>query len=596
VLATRIMRAHDNPSPPPESPRCGSTDPDYHRSITPSHSPLLLPDDVTAVNQELILSVHPSPLATDSHEMERSLLFFDSPLTPSITPSPPTSSSHLPLPINHPSVDHLLSLSPSPEHPSAYNIPSRSTSLCLPMPDLEQSKEDKPLRPFEENPEVTCTTTSESITSGIGDTTLSLEGRSAGFPRLRSSLVFLIDDRSTESLQEATMRENTIDNQGKVASCTDDAENSPRNWKEDCAIQEGYPLDANASKCDGTGGPMTERSTRDTRSANRELGSLSPSSANLLTHLLSSPPKFVSGPALDITQNLDPVVPAIVDESDSPPPTQPPLRLPELPKTPTPPIRFSSPTRSRGPQSPAKSRLQSAALDDPQRTPARRILIEEAIAQGHISPKKGPSLAGRIPVFKIPPTDSPARRVNVNQAPAPWQGLRFGSPTRTTSPAVLRTAESHLSRMSSYASQIMRESSTKSRTAGSSSAAAWSKPRPLPFPIVALGTVPSQSTLESKSTMGDAADVRMSSPVKSDSPPMSSPAKSSLKQTTSRIPRGIKPYARPDRQDKSTSATVSLAEARAKVCFNIDPLNFLPYMILLPAEVDQGIHEERNQF
>ncbi|KAF8228185.1 hypothetical protein L208DRAFT_259678 [Tricholoma matsutake] len=572
VLATRIIRAHDNPSPPPEPPTFGFADSDYRRSITPSRSPLPLPEDMTAVDQRRDLIS--STLATGSHEFENSLLIFDSPLTPPIisppSDSPPASSCHTPPLINQPSVDDLLSLSSGPGYHSAYDKPSRSTSPSPSIPGFEQRKEDKP---FEDN-KSTQPTTSESMSSDIADARQSV-GPSAGSPRLQSLHVLLIDDGSTETTREMSTQGRTTDNQSHL-SCSNGAEISPESPKENGTIQKDYLIDDDAIKRDATVGPITKRDSKDAPSANRNLFL---TSANSLAHLLSSPPKLESGTVLDVTQNNVSGVSAIAEETDSSLPALPP-QLPQPPKTPTPgtrmhvtgPIRFSSPVRSREPQSPTKGRLQSAALDDFQRTPARRILIEEAIAQGHASPHKRKNFVGRLPILRIPPTDSPARRVNVDQASPLWQGLSFGSPARGTSPEKQRTAISHPSRVSSsknkdtYGSQMMKGSSSKSRIAGTSSAPAMSTSL-LPFPIVASETVPSSSTLESKSTTGDNADVKTSSPVKSDSPPMLSPAKSSLKQTTSKIPRGIKPYARPvmpaDRQGKSTSATVILAKARA---------------------------------
>ena len=560
------MKAHDNPSPPPGSSRSSLANPEYRRSVTPLDPPPLPSNDMQTIDQGLdSLSVQPTPPTTGSREIQRSLLSFDSPLTsPTVTPptdSPPTSPSHLPITNSHPSVDDLLSLSPGP-YPSAYNSMSRSASPPASAPGFEQL--------VGENPRVTYASTSESKTNSTGDATVSLEQPSTGSPRLRSPRVLLI-----EALQEMTARGSIIYNQGKDPTSTDDAENLPAKWNEDSLFQDDYLSDDNSSRHDGKVGPITKRSTRDTPSADHELGSLSPTSTNLLTRLLSSPPKTVSGPALDITQNNNSGLASIVEETNPQPPEQHPLSLPQLPKTPTPDppiramnlVRFSNPTPSSEPQSPAKGRLHPVALDDPQRTPARRIPIDEAIVQGRVSPHKDATFVGRIPVFKIPPTDSPARRVNADQVIAPRPGLRFGSPTRGASPAKHRTADSGISSYKNKDMYAMKDLSSKARIPGSSSAFTGSKPRPLPFPIIASGAGPSKPNLDPKPMTGDAADLRMNSPIKSDSPPMSSPAKSSLKQTTSKIPRGIKPYSRPAvHSDKSTSTTVRLAKARTVVC------------------------------
>jgi hypothetical protein len=573
VLATKIMRAHDNPSPPPESPRPGFADPDYRHHITPPRSPPLLPGNVMALEQGLkVPSVDPCPSSPSSRPLERALLFFDSPLT-TPTPSPPTSSPrasspHLPVVTSRPPVDDLLSLSPGPGYPLACPMPSCSSPPpLLSSPGHEQSKVDEPPG---ENRGVACGILTGSIDS---------QGPSRDVQRLSSSLVPSGDDGLIELQQDVTAHGATAEDHGQAPSCTEGIGNSSRIQKEhEGAGQKCCPLDDSTNGSDGNDGHITRRSTRDTRSASRELESLSPSSANLLAHLLSSPAS-VSVPALDVTRDN---VRAVLEQTNLLPSAQPPPLFPQLPVTPTPdtpirwtsPIRFPSPTRSQRPQSPIRSRMHHVALDDPQRTPARRI----PIAQSYRSPKKEANLVGRVPVLNIPPTDSPARRINVNEVSAPRQGSRFGSPIRDTSSKRL-PADSQPSRMSSdknkdaQRSHAISDSSLKSRMAGSSSSSAMSKPHPLPFPIITSKSTHPQSILEPKLMKGDAADVRMSSPVKSDSPSMSSPARSSLKQTTSRIPRSIKPYARPpvhaNRQDKSTPAIIGLAKTRVTVCSNL---------------------------
>jgi len=578
VLATKIIRAHGNPSPPPRSARPDIADLDYRGSTTPPRPPLPLPGQ-----EQSFLSGHPSSLTSGSREMQSGLLSL-APLTPSIT-SPSTDSpralpSHLPPVINHPSVDDPLS--PSPRYPPAYNQLLHSSSPSLPMIVSEQLKEDKTL---EKNQEVTYRTASGGETGG--DATLSLEQPSPGSS---SSLVLFSDDGSTEAQKEAMTCRRTIDDHRKDSS-------NNRKEEDEEAIKEGYLSDSEASRSEGK---VTKQSTRDTRSANRQLRSLSPTSADLLTHLLSSPPKSVPLPTLDVTRND---LSAIIERTTSP---QHASRFPLPPKTPTPNspirltshVRFSSPTRPRGSQSPAKTRLQSVALDDPQRTPARRIFIKEAVAQGHISPQKEASFNGRIPVLNIPPTDSPARRVNVEEASASKQGPRFEGSTQGTSPAKRRTTDSPVAsgKNEVYGSQTIPDSTSKSRIAGSSSTSAMSRPRPLPFPIMASVTTTSQSTPEPKSIKGDY--LRVSSPAKSDSPTTSSPTKSTLRQTTSRIPRSIKPYARPtvqaNRQDKSTSTPFSL-KMRAMVRFNIDPLTSFA-LRTFPAKPGQGANEKWKQF
>ena len=99
---------------------------------------------------------------------------------------------------------------------------------------------------------------------------------------------------------------------------------------------------------------------------------------------------------------------------------------------PTGPIRFSSPTR---PTSPHEIRLQAVVPNNPMNTPARRIPMEQAIAQGYVSPQKAAQLGfkpDRTPLTFVRTT--PAGRVLISEHSAnpvtrPG-GTRFESPRK----------------------------------------------------------------------------------------------------------------------------------------------------------------------
>jgi len=268
----------------------------------------------------------------------------------------------------------------------------------------------------------------------------------------------------------------------------------------------------------------------------RELGSLSPASTQLLSHLLESPAKAPSTPAQRRATN------GVVRHNQSqlivPPFPQP--SLAQTPQRSTSPIRFSSPIRSVGPQSPSRLRLQPAALDDPNRTPARRIPIEEAIAKGRIFPSKAsewqsPSKLGTLrfqsPVLKIPANDSPARRMPISHVTDRKSRIDMAGPAQTTigKPEHRRLKSSIVDtkeRINYKTHQLSNGlASSGHPVAGSSTL----RPADLPYPIVPRHAEAVEIT---------------NGPLTSDSFPPSSPSKSQLKQTQSRIPRA-KPYARP---------------------------------------------------
>jgi hypothetical protein len=283
----------------------------------------------------------------------------------------------------------------------------------------------------------------------------------------------------------------------------------------------------------------------------RELGSLSPVSEDVLQNLLSTT-EVTTTTSLDQIPALASVLPAdqLSHCRPSTPEHQP---LPEQQSRPVitqvqrPPER--SPWRSHiaNPGSPSKLGFNSTLLD-PNRTPARRIPISEAIAQGSSSPHGSSGLSTGIfrrPVFSRYTqehwTRSPVRRPHdvANHTTVAQSGIP--KPTTPTSPGKVRCGSEEPQFLGrSYPGRPFQ------RSASDSEISSPSKERKIPT-----------------FTMRTAIDARLPSTIpeehKDDSPKkvtQSSPStKSALRQPSSmavsRIPRvGVKPYARPPEKER----------------------------------------------
>ncbi|KAJ3517145.1 hypothetical protein NLJ89_g685 [Agrocybe chaxingu] len=261
-------------------------------------------------------------------------------------------------------------------------------------------------------------------------------------------------------------------------------------------------------------------------SFHRALGSLSPTSANVLSTLAfgtdqpstsnieslssSNPPSMFSFSVFSAEASAAPSTPV---RSDGP-------------------IRFSSPSKG----SPSKLRLQTPAPDDPTNTPARRIPMEQAIAQGHVSPEKAAQLGFKSSIngTTLPSGSTPARRVLISERTV--VPLSKSSTIRPPSP--VKTERVQRERSVEPSQRVIPSLKGKERAGSVTQDLSPSviKPGQLPFPIALAAPAVSSSVASSYSA---------SSAARSTVDPPSSPAKSSLKQVTSRIPRiGAKPYAR----------------------------------------------------
>lgn len=290
----------------------------------------------------------------------------------------------------------------------------------------------------------------------------------------------------------------------------------------------------------------------------RELGSLSPSSANVLLGLAFTSTEDSNAVAGSSTQP-SPQPPAMFSFSVFAPGSDTAAPIPSTPVRSNGPVRFATPANTQ--TSPNKFRIQASAPDDTVRTPARRIPIEEAVIQGHVSPEKAVQMGFKPNGTPQPPVAStPARRVLVLDKPlvAKSSGLRFGSPVKAVHVQRERSAEPAYRVLSSLKGK---------EKAAPASLRASSSSKPLPFPIVAV--VPT-STIGSSS-----ASVAQTTAQDNLAKSLSSPAKSNLKQVTSRIPRiGAKPYSRtPDVKAPEKKVPTSIrAVDLSKVNFNSSTL------------------------
>ena len=275
--------------------------------------------------------------------------------------------------------------------------------------------------------------------------------------------------------------------------------------------------------------PARQRSpTRLPMSFNRVLGSLSPKSTDLLSKLALTSTEEPNNFSIGVAE----------PSSDSQPqftfsmfPTVPESVPPQTPSRPSGPIRFSSPTRAT---SPHKIRLQAVLPNNSMNTPARRIPIEQGIAQGHVSPQKAAQLGFKSDGTPLTFVHTPARRVLVSEhsvTPVTRPGsIRLGSPQKgkEREVSVEPSSRSFVSRRNEKET-TPGPSSTETQTNSSTV-----RTERLPFPLVPSNPVSSMSS----TTVSDTSQCNL---------PQERPAneKSSLRLPTSKIPRiGIKPYTR----------------------------------------------------
>jgi hypothetical protein len=253
------------------------------------------------------------------------------------------------------------------------------------------------------------------------------------------------------------------------------------------------------------------------------------------------------------------------------------VQRPPIPKTPSKPSSSASPEKT--------------AFGDPERTPARRVTMEEAVAHGSISPAKAASMATkpfgtgivRPPVFTRPVLDDPNRSpagkgfLALKHQSQPQESERR---EQTTTQRLPPSRPSRIPNTTTNKPPMKSASTIKSRglvrpPPSSSSSAKLQNQTTLPFPISpAKPTVakPAGSSAPSSSRLAVSRSTATPQPksVRPKTKPapatQTSSARSTLKEPTtvnSKIPRvGAKPYTRapgtvrPSRPVKSASGVV----------------------------------------
>lgn len=557
------MHAIDNPSPPPSPPAALSIFDPYHTTThgasadyqTDLMSLRIGGETVTGdTNSIRIPSTHGrrssalfSVPATDSpmgdSTTQQDLITFDSFST---SPQPASVSNHPPAAIQSPlpqhilSVDEMLSQSPHAPNPSP-SIPGLTIRVtgedALPSPMAVDSPNDAvyekhtspdPVAPqIREIPDLLppdiqitpqiCISEEPSATP-LRRSTRPRRSVTPNPPPSVPPPVFTAPQPSPARTLVRKKHVNRTQEEEEIVSDSQDEDENPRQPP---------------SRVELTSNRVRHRSPgKEPFSFHRELGSLSPTSANVLSSLAFTP-----------TDNTSPIPGSSTQPIQSPsePPTvfsfsifQPPSGSTAAPSTPVRsngPIRAASPPK--GETSPNKFLLQAPAQDDSTYTPARRIPIEEAIAQGHVSPEKAVQMGFKPNGTPLATINTPARRILVaDKGPPPGAkgtGLRFGSPTKQIPIQRERSVEPGY--------RVVASAKGKERAAPTLPEPSSSIAKPLPYPIVAA--TPSTSTAISAAlSMQTASQDNLTKS-------LSSPTKSTLKKVTSRIPRiGTKPYAR----------------------------------------------------
>ncbi|KZT68974.1 hypothetical protein DAEQUDRAFT_765762 [Daedalea quercina L-15889] len=615
VLASKVLQAHDNPSPPPSPP------PDGER--TPPNPNILI--DLTDPMPDLTSGASSPPQTLDGGETNTSqpdLINFDSFSTPSATPRTDTLLLNTSIQTESPlfrrstatTVDDLLSLSPLSELPSS--VSAQETTLTTSnsvTPTTEEENQvlltligdtlaiDAPAPPAEEVlvqlhtpdvsaaqvpamvPEVTIPSPVSQPQTPVRRSPRKRSSISPARPRPITDTTTLLNVPTPGRPGPSTLAHPTsspvfpplgvrVKKKSRSRDVSPNTEGSSVN-PQDIALlpDEKRPVS-----------PGREAKRKLEAEQPRRLGSLSPTSTGLLMQLLHNGSNPSTGEQATAAETVATI---IVDQ---------PKQLASTNVEPHSPSRTIAPQPTEGEAEMHSAVAPSATSTDPPRTPARRIPIHEAIAQGTFSPSKqstssfaagtaksGPNvgLLGTS-VFRRPrqalddPSRSPAKRVPISQAFAPWTvpspekgkaAVRSASPTRpvlkerarsnsvesvSQPPLFERGRSADPARPPRMANSFVKPPSASSTPTGNTNT-------PLPHPLV-----PSSSRAHPpipEVDEGEAENHSMQQQrLRSRSPLASSPAKhvSTLRQpssnVTSRIPRiGAKPYARPKPKEPS---------------------------------------------
>lgn len=667
ILASRVLSACSNPSPPPTPPLPAKNSPSDPNDIQPfdlldsSRPPNTLPysldgpliplDDLAepTLTSSPFLPRVSTPVRQHTSQANTSqpdLIAFDSFSTPNASHinalSASAPSRDTPTQPGTPSVDDLFAISPGPSQFIAHD---QQTSV----PD--HSERTDPSATPDERMEV-----ASSFVAGIGcsSSLLALEhipflqdgaacepaslaedasGPREEIPTLRRSSR---PRKSRSSLpqtivstfpQSAPSNQQSTEPEDSIAEQSDEERNIQRKRK-----LRPSPKSEDKSRGTGTDVFTSPRRLPQVAGAQRELGSLSPMSTAVLSQLFANvaaenssgsstplPPQDDSAP-----QRESVLVPA----PRTPPQQTPAFIFPKLGLNGDPTPGAQRPRSPLRPFSPSK-------FGEGSRTPARRVPIAQAVADGTYSPNKLPAAFGAprpttapgSPVFKKlaldDPLRSPAKRVPMSEAalvppPSPSKTFdkgkgramsRLQSPVRASSvpprdrerstlvePQPLRRRERGASaEPASRPPALGRRPMFQKPASSDGTSGSASKPHnDLPFPFV-----PGQQQRVPSIPEGDECGflqsptrqvprVAVGTGSRGTSAAVASPAKqgSSLRQPStgsSKIPRiGAKPYARPRSGTSAEasskfplSAKGSLTSSKTKVRRNNLPERFI---------------------
>lgn len=678
VLASRIIRAHDNPSPPPrarhlpsfapsplkdalypvidysESPDVDIPNADiglqystmFDRPAPPSPSSNGTPQLPSLTLREASLS--PPPSVPTANTQQHDLISFESFGSPSGSPQQSTTITTA-APLTGPftttlqssvgaTVDDLLlrtpTASPSPRlpatpiafqgdlmidalrprsmsplrrsprlspayepipsdgHAEPHERPPRLEASPAPSPalhimSLPPSEEPEP-RATRRSPRHSSTPQALESSPATPEPTLPSEAQTFSYqPQFETSLVAAV----LHQFSEPQVRKRRWKGKTKASSPGDEVVDDSQQGVSDGSAKAGEAeivVDIRGVEKEE---PMQEG--RGESRIQRDSGSLTPRSATVLEQLY---------PSIQTTSATDPY--PVEDEQSTEQEPAPrdsntsifsnPLLASVKRPPPGTPIRFTSPTR--GASSPVRL-MTGLPLDDLTRTPARRVPIRQAIAQGatplaaqqrpsHLAPHESAFAASlRTPVFTRPalalddPQRSPARRVPIVEAMSSTASSVQTALTRYVPPSPVVRGVSR--ERSASAEPRPRTEKEESASAEPPQQRPMKLPTPssrpaskLPFPLIAHErptSIPEESEILSSPSRTEAAPESTSVPAVSTS---TCPTKSSLKQPSgSKIPRiGAKPYARPKTsvKEKESKSLVmsSKADADDSVAFS----------------------------
>jgi len=540
-LADKILHAVDNPSPPPSPATALKMFDPYHPAnltdlgeyesdlmfphVTQGPSAVDIPEfssgskSGTAMNQDLIVFDSPNNLSSLNHiepvTVSQQPMSVDDMLakTPNSSPLYQPSQTHEPalllvVPTSGGVGEDLMSVdSPKKSPEVGYRALGHSPEI------QEQYTHDEPHSSFPIQPTL------------AEDTIMTPLRRSS---RPRKSVAPTPSPQPPVAIAPPSVARTSVKKKDSLRNLDEDIANNPTDDDDD-------------RKSPSRALPSTPRSrhrspSKEPFSFHREVGSLSPTSASVLSSLAFNSID-IHGHTIDSSSNrsrsMEPST--ILSFSVFAPSggTSDGLSTP---------IRTDGPKRVPSPQkvetSPRKFRLQSPTPNGTANTPARRIPIEQAIAEGQLSPEKAAKIG-----FKANHGNSatsvvstPARRILISEKSA----IPGSKPAVSMLESPVKHLATHKELLAVPSRPVIPSLKGKERAISPAPHGAPTSviKSALPFPLVASTTIESEAPVA----------------VQNLPKPGSSPAKSTLK-VTSKIPRiNKKPYARKV-TEKSASAT-----------------------------------------